>query len=294
MSGMIDPNLMILAGGIASRMKKSIEARNDLDSTFKREAAAKSKAMLGFGKGNRPFLDYLLYNASRVGYKDVLVVVSERDASMREHYGRQEKDNNFKGLRISYAVQRIPEGRIKPLGTADAVLQGMLGKVDWQEKKFTVCNSDNLYSSNALRILLESEYPNAMIDYDRRALQFEPARTTQFSITQKDHDGFLVNIIEKPGNAEIEDAKGKDGYVGVSMNIFRLDYDMVFPYLQKTPLHPIRQEKELPTAVKMMVDQHPRCLFAYPLSEHVPDLTSIDDLERVKEYLTREYLQTDW
>jgi len=54
-------------------------------------------------------------------------------------------------------------------------------------------------------------------------------------------------------------------------------------------LHPIRQEKELPAAVKMMIADHPRSVFTVPLSEHVIDLTSQSDIPAVQEYLEKEF-----
>jgi NDP-sugar pyrophosphorylase family protein len=285
---------MILAGGVSSRMKQSLASKADLDPNLKNEVLAKSKAMITVGEGKRPFLDYLLFNARETGYQDVLIVIAERDTSVREYYGTKESDNDFNGLRISYAVQRIPDGRTKPLGTADAVLQGLKVRRDWAGKGFTVCNSDNLYSKRALTILLESSHRNAMIDYDRTSLGFDASRLSKFAITQKDEDGFLTAILEKPTAEEIERAKGKTGTVGVSMNIFRFDYNDVLPFLEAVPLHPDREEKELPTAVTMMIRQHPKSVYAFPLAEQVPDMTSIADVEIVQEYLSKESAQFSW
>ena len=287
-------NLMILAGGISSRMKKSLEARANIDPGLKSEAQEKSKAMLGIGESSRPFLDYLLYNAREVGYNDVVIIISERDPSIRQYYGDKEKGNDFHGLSISYAVQTIPPDRTKPLGTADAVVRGLNVRKDWRGQKFTVCNSDNLYSRTVLKTLLDTDQPNAMIDYDRDALGFDASRVAHFSVIHKDDEGFLTGIIEKPSAQEIEQAKGKLGAIGVSMNIFRLDYTMVLPFVTDVPLHPVRLEKELPTAITNMVKRHPKSLYTYPFAEHVPDLTSIDDVERVKEYLSKEFGGMRW
>jgi len=291
---MNDPNLMILAAGVSSRMKQSLRSNDSLDPKFKSEAQSKPKAMMSVGVGNRPFLDYLLYNAGEAGYRDVLIVVSEEDTSIRGHYGAAGNNNASKGLRISFAVQHIPVGESNPLGTADAVLQGMDARSDWKGKQFTVCNSDNLYSKKAFQTLLESRYPNAMIDYDRGALGFDASRILKFSITQKDDEGFLTGIIEKPTDDEVERVRGKNGTVGVSMNIFRLAYDEVLPFVSTIPVHPVRNEKELPTAIARMVRERPKSVFAFPLAERVPDLTSIDDLKAVEEYVSREFKEVPW
>jgi len=280
-----DGRLVVLAGGISSRMKKSVAPESSADPALIRDAYVKAKSMIGVGREGRPFLDYLFFNARQAGYGDVLIVIGEGDDSIRNYYGHKDEDNEFSGLKISYAIQRIPADRTKPMGTADALYQGLKAKVGWAGKRFTVCNSDNLYSEKALALMREHKYRCAMIDYDRRALQFEWSRIERFAVTVKDGEGFLTGIIEKPSQEQIVAATGRDGFVGVSMNIFDLQYDMIFPFLETVPFHPLRNEKELPEAVTMMVGANPRSLFAYPLSEHVLDLTEKGDILPVQKYL---------
>jgi glucose-1-phosphate thymidylyltransferase/glucose-1-phosphate adenylyltransferase len=149
----------------------------------------------------------------------------------------------------------------------------------------TVVNSDNLYSVEALGLLMRDTHENAMIDYDRSALRFEPARIEAFAVIRKDAQGFLVEIIEKPAKEQIALVADTRGRVGVSMNAWRFSYDLMLPCLETVPLNPVRQEKELPAAVKMMIERRPNCVFTIPLSEHVPDLTSPSDILRVIEEL---------
>ena len=71
------------------------------------------------------------------------------------------------------------------------------------------------------------------------------------------------------------------------MNIFSFSYDVIIPILEKVPLHPERKEKELPEAVKILANEIKESVYAYPLSEHVPDLTSKEDIIQVKEVLRK-------
>lgn len=279
----MNKNLMILAAGISSRMKKSADEGKQLDSKLAQEANLKPKSMISVGEGGRPFMDYLLFHASKAGYKKVVLVINEQDIVTENYY--MGKDNW--GLNLTYAVQIIPAGRTKPLGTADAVLQGLNSRPEWAGGKFTVINSDNLYSVEALKILREDDHLCAMIDYNRDGLGVEPERVNVFAVIWKDADGFLTDIVEKPGPVEVERAMNESGRVGVSMNIFRLDYDAILPALQNCPLHPERLEKELPTAIKMMMKDNPQAIFTIPLSEKVPDLTSKADILKVQSYLEK-------
>lgn len=286
--------LVILAGGISSRMKKNSVVESQLDARLIEDANLKAKSMIGVGKNYRPFLDYLLYNAREAGYKDIVIVIGERDNSIRDYYGMKDSGNNFFGLKISYAIQPIPEGRTKPYGTADALLWALKARPDWEGGKFTVCNSDNLYSQRALKIMLDSGYPGALIDYNRDALEFNLDRIEKFAITIKNSKGFLIDIIEKPSAEIIQKILKKDGYLGVSMNIFSLNFDLIYPILENIEPNPERDEKELPEAVKILANKFENSVFAYPLSEHVPDLTSKEDIQQVKQYLEKHYFNVSF
>jgi NDP-sugar pyrophosphorylase family protein len=288
-NNMHNGRLVILAGGISSRMKKPVEEKLNLDEKLIHDADEKSKSMIGVGKDYRPFLDYLLSNARETGYRDIVLVIGENDYSVKNYYGKRDKNNEYKGLLISYAIQRIPAGRNRPLGTADAFLCGLQSKPEWKGFRITVCNSDNLYSKDALSTMLNSPYPGALIDYDRSALEFELSRIEKFAVTIKNEKGFLIDIVEKPTPEQIEEFKNQYGFVGVSMNIFSLEYDLILPILGKIPMHPERQEKELPEAVKLLAQNYESSVFAYPFAEHVPDLTSKSDIIEVKKYLERYY-----
>ena len=288
----MNPNLVILAGGVSSRMKKAAPLPDGMDAGLHLDAGEKSKSMLGVGTGGRPFLDYLIYNAREAGYADIVIVTGTNDGGVRARYGSAARDNEFHGVRISYAVQAVPEGRTKPLGTADALLCALRLRTDWRGAKLTVCNGDNLYSQDVLKRLLETEHTGALIDYDRDALRYEQSKIGQFAVLEKDPDGYVRCILEKPSPEEMRSVRDGTGRVGVSMNIFRFSYDTVLGFLEEVPLHPVRQEKELPSAVALMIGRDPHAVFAIPASEYVPDLTARGDIGIVSEYL-RDHCSAD-
>lgn len=284
-----DPNLIILAGGMSSRMKKETDENINVDEKLLKEAADKPKSMLSIGSNERPFLDYLIYNAKKAGYSDIVLLVNNKDTFFPGYIADKENDPLFAGLKFTRAIQPIPDGRTKPWGTADALYHALKAKPEWAGQKFTVVNSDNLYSVEVLKLLLDTQYPNAFIDYNRDGLKFPIERLEQFAVTRKNSEGFLTDIVEKPGKDVIESVKKDSGYIGVSMNIFRFSYDMIFTCVENVPITVERNEKELPRAIMMMLDENPNAMYAYKFSEHVPDLTSKADIEIMKEYLAAEY-----
>jgi glucose-1-phosphate adenylyltransferase len=275
-------------------MKKPAISKN-LNIKDAEQANNRSKSLIGVGKDNRPLMDYLLYNAKKAGYKNVYIVINKNGALFKKFYGSNAKNNNFKGLNISFPIQTIPEYREKPFGTADAVLQTLEQFPKLKLEQFTVCNSDNLYSIKALRLLRKSLNKNALISYDRDHLQFSQDKIYSFAIMNLDNNNYLKNIIEKPTNEEAENYKDKDGKIRVSMNIFKLDGPTIFKHLKNCPTNPKRDEKELPTVVINSINENPTSFLTIPLSEHVADLTAKDDIKIVKKFIEQNYPENlDW
>lgn len=281
------PTLVVLAGGVSSRMRMPSAER--LPSPLAEAAHTKPKAMLPVGRNGRPFLDYLLLNIQRAGYRHVVIVVGEHDQSIERYYRAEGGTQHVPGLRLSFVPQRVPHGRVTPLGTADALLQAFRAFPEWRSESVTVCNSDNLYLPASLRLVLEDNHVHAVIAYDRAALRFSDERIARFSALVCDKDGFLTDIIEKPTTQELERARRTNGGISVSMNLWRFTYDHLLPYLEAVSLHPSRHEKELPTAVRMLVTDHPQAVHAIRVAEHVLDLTSQDDISVVQQFVRKEY-----
>lgn len=284
----MNTNLLILAAGASSRMKES-QVVEDLSSSEIIAANTMSKALIGFGKEQRPILDFLLMNAEKAGYKNVYLIIGKQSDSFKTFYGNKTKNNPQNGLLISYAIQHIPEGREKPFGTADAVTQAMEQYPHLQNELFTVCNSDNLYSVKALKALAATKSPNAFISYDRNGLQFSIDRISSFALVLLDDDNNLIDIREKPATLNIEKYRDACGKFRVSMNIFKFDGASMFPYLKNCSVHTERNEKELPTAVLAFCQDHPMQFKGLPFCEHVPDLTSKKDIKVFKDYLKEHY-----
>jgi NDP-sugar pyrophosphorylase family protein len=287
-------NLVILAGGASSRMKKQAVAVGSLSAEEIAQANERSKGLIGVGPNGRPLLDYLLLNAKRAGYKNIYIIIGEQGDLFKEFYGTENKNNNFHGLNISFATQYIPEGRVKPFGTADALFQAVEQYPELNSQYYSVCNSDNLYSTAALLALRETESPNAFISYDRDAMEFPLERISRFAIAKLNEEGFLLDILEKPSADVLEEYKDSEGKLRVSMNAFKFKGELLYPYLKNCPVHLERDEKELPTVLLNSLKDHPNTALGIPFSEHVPDLTAKEDIAEVKEYLKQHYPALNW
>ena len=282
--------LLILAGGMASRMKKALaEENSDLDPKLVAQANAVTKGMIQVGKNGKTLIDYQLYNAHLAGIEEVMLLLHPTDSVSQEYCESLMAKDATWGMKIVFARQQIAADREKPAGTADAVYQALSQHSDWQTGRVIVCNSDNLYSVNALKTLWASEVPQALISYHRDSLLYPEERISAFALIRTDAEGYLLEIIEKPTKEQAEELMAKQGRLGVSMNVFVFEASTFLPYLAKTPFHAVRNEKELPTSVVMFGEGEGKGFFAIPLAENVPDLTSKEDILVMQKYLEETY-----
>ncbi|WP_250149255.1 sugar phosphate nucleotidyltransferase [Flagellimonas sp. 389] len=276
---MKNESLIIMVGGASSRMKRSLESTT-LDESTKKIATAHHKSLIPVGKNNRPFLYYLIENAVNAGYKKIFLITSPENKAFHDLVNA---DYFSFDLSVRFAIQHIPHGREKPLGTADALQQCLDQYPELKEGYFTVCNGDNLYSVGALKDLkADRNAPNALISYGSSGFEFTDERILKFAVMDISSDGFLQGIIEKPESGEVEKYKDETNELRVSMNIFSFSGEQVYPFLENCPLDKVRSEKELPKAVANLIKELPKSMVCIPRSEHIPDLTAAGDIRLFK------------
>ena len=267
-------NIIILAGGASSRMKKSTDPTRSPEKIA--QANQLSKGLIELG--GKPFMSYLLDNILKAGFRNVYIITGENSKMFREAF---ENNPDFDRLKIRFATQYIPEGREKPYGTADALYQCLEQYPNLKEDTFCVCNSDNLYSLNALKQLKNAPERQAILAYDIDHLEYPKERISRFAVMRFNENYHLLAIVEKPETDKIDSYTDAFQKIRVSMNIFLFDGKSFCKYLQDCPPHPERDEKELPTALMNMV--HDKILVqGIPIAEHVPDLTSKSDISELE------------
>jgi len=270
--------IVVLAAGMSSRMKKSVDLKIDHKKT--NEANNKSKSLITFN--NKPFIYFLLENIVDAGFENVIMVVGKDFEDFKNQIHELKLPSK---IEVKYAIQKIPNDRVKPFGTADAVLQTMQQMPELQKTSFCVCNSDNLYSASSLKLIRENSFENAVLAYDRDSLDFLKDRVSSFSILMMDDQFNLVNFIEKPTQEQVSDNLDDNGKIRVSMNIFKFNGNQVFEFIKSCPINPLRNEKELPSALVNMINKDSLYIRGIPIAEHVPDLTSKADINTIQKLI---------
>jgi len=270
--------IVVLAAGMSSRMKKSVDS--NIDSSKVNEANNKSKSLITFG--NKPFIYFLLKNILDAGFETVIMVVGKDFQDFKNQIDELKLPSK---IEVKYAIQKIPNDRVKPFGTADAVSQTMQQLPELQKTSFCVCNSDNLYSTSSLKLIRENSFENAVLAYDRDSLDFPKEKVSSFSILMMDAEFNLVNFIEKPTQEQVFENLDENGKIRVSMNIFKFNGNQSFDFIKNCPINPIRNEKELPSALVNMISEDGLYMRGIPIAEHVPDLTSKADINTIQKLI---------
>lgn len=272
-------HLLIMAGGASSRMKKSL-AQYDLDQSTLQIAQKHHKCLIPVGKKKLPLLYYHLMQAKRVGVTQVFIITPEENQGFYDFLDQEYIKTTFASISIELIQQQLPAGAEKPLGTADAVQQALDKASKLKEGSFVVMNGDNIYSVKSLEALFSlATTQNALIGYDKEGLNFSSERLQKFALLEVNKKGFLTAIIEKPSKETMSAARDTENKNRVSMNIFKLYGPSIYSFLENCPTDPIRQEKELPTAVQRFIDVYKEGFLLLPFCEHVPDLTSAQDID---------------
>ncbi|SDR05043.1 sugar phosphate nucleotidyltransferase [Flagellimonas zhangzhouensis] len=274
---MENKSLVIMVGGASSRMKRSLQTSSSHKGIMDN---IPHKSLIPVGENGKPFLYYLTKNAVEAGYKNLYLITSPENGAFQD---LMESGGLAEQLNVFIAKQYVPEGREKPLGTADALQQCLDQFPELKQSTFTVCNGDNLYSVGALKDLRsERKAANALISYASSGFDFTEDRIAKFALMDISEDGFLQQIVEKPEMNEIPNYKDAQGELRVSMNIFSFYGEEIYPYLENCPIDPVRNEKELPKAVGVLVIEKPKSVLCIPRSEHIPDLTDANDIQLFK------------
>ena len=216
-------------------------------------------------------MDFSMYDAKRAGFEKVVFIIKhEIEEEFKEHVGKRME----KYMDVAYAYQNIdnipegyevPEGRVKPWGTAHAVYSCM----DEIDGPFAVINADDYYGKEAFVKVHDylvncgnTKYQYCMAGFILDNTLSDNGTVTR-GVCQVDDEEMLQKIVETSGIARdtdgiVKDENGSEIPEGthVSMNmwgitpeffeILKTGFD---EFLEKTESTDLKAEYLLPTMI---------------------------------------------
>ncbi|MBO5595965.1 MAG: nucleotidyltransferase [Bacteroidales bacterium] len=200
----MNPTLLVLAAGMGSRY-------------------GGLKQMDGLGPHGETIIDYSIHDAVEAGFGKVVYIVRESFKEQMETAVKQKyagvKTKDGKPLEFVFVTQEldkipapftVPEERVKPWGTAHAVLMG----AEVIKEPFAVINGDDFYGKESFRILGEwcrrhagSEGRYCIVGFELENTLSENGSVSR-GICSYDKSGNLTDIAE-----HLEIAREADGKV---------------------------------------------------------------------------------
>ncbi len=258
-------------------------------------------------------VDFSVYDAMKAGFgKVVFVIKKENEADFREALG----DRISEHMEVDYAFQdlkdipegfSVPEGRVKPWGTAQAVLSA----AEKVMTPFAVINADDFYGREAFTKIHdflvngngENEY--AMVSFILRNTLTENGYVSR-GICSVDEEGFLKSVIERTHiEADGEKARytldGGESWIplsgdeAVSMNIWGFSPSFMDElrnafraFLSDLPKaeDPLKAECYLPGVVDKMLKEGRAKVRVLSSSDRWFGVTYKEDKENVKRSIT--------
>lgn len=207
------PALVILAAGMGSRYG-GLKQIDPVDA-----------------RGNK-IIDFSIYDARKAGFEKVVFIIKkENEQDFRSCIG----DAVSKYMEVEYVFQdiqkvpegfEIPEGRIKPWGTAHAILCCK----EAVKEPFAVINADDFYGRSAFKSLydyLTTHEDDELHRYAMVGYELGNTLTENGSVARgccvTDENGYLVTIAERtqiekrPGGAAYSEDGGKT-FTDISLN----------------------------------------------------------------------------
>ena len=287
------PTLVIMAAGMGSRF-------------------GGCKQITPVDDAGHVIMDYSIYDALQAGFgKIVCVIKPEMEADFRAVIG----DRIAKKADVAYAYQTIdrlpegysvPEGRVKPWGTAHAVLCA----ADEIEGDFAAINADDFYGRGAFRAAADflrgdhAENEHAMVGYLIENTLTENGYVSR-GVCEGDSDGMLrviterVHIEPRPGGAAyIEEGEGEvfiPAGTRVSMNMWAFSHSILdemrerfITFLNTRAVeNPLKAEYYLPSVPDALIREGKARVHLLETKERWYGVTYHEDLAAVQAAMAR-------
>lgn len=250
------------------------------------------KQMEPFGINGETILDFSVHDALEAGFSEVIFIIKNE---IEEDFKKIVGNRIEKKISVKYAYQElsklpegaiVPEGRVKPWGTAHALLCAK----DVIDSPFVIINSDDYYGKNCFKLL--KKHIDESDEFAMAAYRVENTLSDKGSVTRgvcRLEDVYLLDINE---DHDVKNGSYPDG-TPVSMNMWALDnkiFDHLSEYFDrflKENQNSLKSEFILPEVIGQGIKDGKWRVKAYETDDKWHGVTYKEDAEGVREALRK-------
>jgi dTDP-glucose pyrophosphorylase len=235
---------VILAGGRGKRLKETTNSSN--------------KCMLEID--SKPVLEYNLDRALEMDVDEIVMVVGYRAEDIINRYGTSRN-----GVKIHYVIQWEQRGLVHAIECS----KDAIGDDD-----FFLLLGDEVLINSRHKEMMSEFVDNGLFTVCGVCVQEDKSKISRtYAVLTNDEDR-VFRLIEKP-------KKPPNNLQGTGHCIFKNE---ILRYIERTPIHPERGEKELPDLIQCAVDDG-QLVKVFHLCDVYTNVNSIEDLKEAERIL---------
>ncbi len=234
---------LILAGGRGKRLDELSENIN--------------KCMIKIN--DRKVIEYNLDNAVNTEIEEIIIVVGYRAEDIINTFG-----TSYRGKRIKYVIQWEQRGLVDALEYARETIDG---------DDFMLMLGDEILINPRHQFMLDDFKKTGSLAH-LGILHVDDRNLIKRTYTLiKDSDGRVSRLVEKPRNP-------LNNFMGTGDCIFKNE---IFNYIEFTPIHHERKEKELPDLIQCAIDDGKEVKI-FNICDRYTNINTKDDLIIAEEF----------
>ena len=249
-------------------------------------------------------IDYSIYDAKRAGFGKVVFVIKKAiEKDFKETVGARVPE----GMEVCYAYQEVdalpegynvPEGRVKPWGTAHAVLCAK----PFINEPFAVINADDYYGKEGFRAVHEylvNGGQSCMAGFVLKNTLSDNGGVTR-GICKMDAENNLTEVVETKNIIKTTEGAEADGVKLdvdslVSMNMWGLTPDFLKTleegfkefFEKEVPVNPLKAEYLIPTFIGELLSEGKMSVKVLRTNDTWYGMTYKEDVVAVKESFSK-------
>jgi dTDP-glucose pyrophosphorylase len=233
---------LILAGGRGKRLQEFSEEKN--------------KCMVEIG--GKMAINFSLDFALQDVIEEIVIIVGYKAEEIINHFGI-----SYGGKKITYVIQHEQKGLVHAIECARKAIDG---------HDFMLLLGDEVHVDSRHDQMIKSFIDNdifvicGMVEVEERSF----IRNTYSAIFGEDDK--IIRLMEKPNNPT-------NNMMGTGSCILK---NGIYDYIDTTPVHYLRNEKELPDLIQCVIDDG-NLVKLFNISKHYVNINMVQDLNMAKD-----------